>query len=103
MSLTNSRLAYKREFDLMEGAMKERKGTRTLAGAYGDAMNLRLRMNKARALDRRLNALAFPEGHVLHGGSEFDELIFTIREDETEQWWVYLEKVAETQVVEPIE
>src|SRR5215471_10871580 len=103
MSLTNSRLAYKREFDLMDGALKEAKGARTRAGAHGDAMHLRMRMNKARTLDRKLNAKTYPETHILHGGSTYDELVFTIKQDDEDQWWVYMEKIAETQVVEPLE
>jgi hypothetical protein len=104
MSLTNSRLAYRDCYELMDEALKHEQGARASMGSEGSAMGYRIRMNKARQLDREFNKKVYQDpGHALHGGSIYDELIFTVREDETGNWWVYLRKTIRPSVVEPIE
>jgi hypothetical protein len=101
--MSNSRLSYQSEYELMDKAMKEGKGVRTHIGTREAAMTYRLRLNRARALDRKLNALAYPAGHKMHGGSEYDELVFTVREDTEGECWVYLEKALAPTHVEALE
>ena len=101
--MSNSRLSYHSEFELMKKALAEDKGIRAPIGSREATMLYRLKLNKARALDRKLNKDIYEVGHILHGGSEFDELVFTVREDESGEWWVYLEKAMVPTHVEAIE
>jgi len=39
----------------------------------------------------------------MHGASIYDEFVFTVRVDENEEWWVYLEKALAPSHVEAIE
>ena len=103
MTMSKSRLAYRQEYDLMDTAMKTDKGSRTHIGSREAAKTYQLRLNMARQLDRKLNREAFPEGHLLHGASEYDELVFRIKIDTDDEWWVYLEKALAPTVVEAIE
>lgn len=103
MSLTNSRLAYRDCYEFMEEALKQDIGARASMGTFSDAIAYRNRLNKARQIDRNNNAQTYEPGHVLHGGSRFDELIFTTREDTTGNFWVYAHKTIKPSVVEPIE
>jgi hypothetical protein len=101
--MSSSRLSYKAEYDLMDQALKTEKGVRSHIGSREASMLYRLKLNKARQLDRKTNAEAYQPGHILHGGSEYDELVFTVREDTEGEWWVYLEKAMVPTLVEPIE
>ena len=103
MTMSNSRLSYAEEYILMEKAIKEEKGSRAFIGSREAAMTYRLRLNRARQLDRKLNAKAYAEGMKMHNASIFDELVFTVRIDEDGQHWVYLEKALAPQHVEAIE
>jgi hypothetical protein len=87
----------------MDSALKEAKGSRIHIGSRSAAMTYRLRLNRARQLDRNFNAKAFPEGVKMHGSSIYDEFVFTVRIDENEEWWVYLEKSLAPSHVEAIE
>jgi hypothetical protein len=101
--MSSSRLSYQAEYELMDKALAEGKGVRTPIGSREAAMTYRLRLNRARALDRKLNADAFPPGTKMHGGSEYDELVFTVREDTDGEWWVYMERALAPDHVEAIE
>jgi hypothetical protein len=87
----------------MEQALATPKGIRTHIGSLEAAMKYRLRLNRARSLDRKLNEKAYPNGHKMHGGSEFDELVFIIRDDTEGDYWIYLEKSMAPTHVENIE
>lgn len=102
MTMSTSRLSYENEYKLMQQAVDAEKGVRTWIGTREAANTYRLKLNMARQLDRSLNKDVYPEGHRLHGGSEYDELVFVIREDTEGEWWVYLEKGMVPSVVEPI-
>ena len=101
--MSKSRLTYRAEYELMDKAMKEKNGSRAHIGSREAAKTYRLRLNMARQLDRKLNREAYPEGHLLHGSSEYDELVFTVRDDTDDEWWVYLEKALAPSHVEAIE
>lgn len=103
MTMSNSRLSYEAEYALMEQALEATKGVRTPIGSRPAALKYRLRLNQARALDRKLNATAFAAGMKMHGASKYDELVFTVQEDTTGENWVYLEKALAPTHVEPIE
>lgn len=103
MTLPNSRLAYRDCYEFMEEALKTDLGARASLGTESNAIAYRFRLNKARQVDRNDNARTYEAGHVLHGGSRFDELIFTIKEDVTGNFWVYAQRTVRPAVVEPIE
>jgi len=103
MTMSTSRLSYQKEYDLMDKALAEEKGSRVHIGTRQAAMTYRLRLNRSRQLDRNFNAEAFPAGTKMHGASIYDEFVFTVRVDENEEWWVYLEKALAPSHVEAIE
>lgn len=102
MTMSSSPLAYKAEYDLMDRALKAAKGVRVPFKTRPEASTYRLKLNNARKLQRKLNKELYTEGHVLHGCSEYDELVFVLREDADEEWWVYLEKQLVPEAVEEI-
>lgn len=79
MAVSTSRIAFSDCFDLMEKAITDEKGIRVKFASYDDAFNFRLRIHKARQIDRIDNQESYPEGHQLHGRSVYDELTCKIR------------------------
>ena len=103
MTISSSRLSYRDCYELMDKALNTPGGVRALMGTEPEAWRMRLRLNKGRLLDRKINAATYDQSHPLYGGSEYDELIFTIKEDVEGGWWLYLERQKLPDVVEPIE
>mgnify|MGYP001344781380 CR=1 FL=1 len=107
MTMSSSRLSYSAEYDLMQKALAEPKGLRTPFEDRASAYTYRLRLNRARQLERKLNKEAFKPGTKMHGASIYDELIFTIQiSDEgtdDQLFWVYLKKALAPTHVETIE
>jgi len=101
--MSNSRLSYGKEYEQLDKAIETEKGTRVLIGSREAAMTYRLRLNRARQLDRKLNGKAFAEGMKMHNASIYDELVFTVKVDEDGQHWVYLERALTPSHVEAIE
>lgn len=103
MSLPSSRLSYSDCYPLMDQALKDPTGVRTLIGDKGEAKHFRLRLNNARLLERKINKQTYDPTHPLHDASEYDELVFRVLEDTEGRWWVYLEKKKPPEVVESLE
>jgi hypothetical protein len=102
MSLPSSLLAYDPQLKFMEMAMDEERGTRMFFNKMTEAEHFRMRCNYARVLHRRENAKVHEEGTPLHGKSEYDVIVFTIRTS-ADGFWVYAQKaVLDTSRVEPI-
>lgn len=93
MPTSTSRLSYSDCFDYFDRALEDPIGIAIGFEYSGDAMQFRLRMNAARALDREENALTYSENpeHPLFGRSQYDPLILKVKKafDKT---WVVVEK-----------
>ena len=91
MVASHSIHSYDDCFRIMQAAIEDELGARIACIDEGEATWLRLRYNKARAVHRKQNAQVYasPE-HPLHGRSEYDGLIFRVKEVEG-KWYVYLE------------
>lgn len=102
MTAATSLLSYSDCVKLMEKAHSYKEGIRVKFADEGAAMNFRMRIHKARALDREANAQIYDEDHKLHGRSRYDDLFCTIRQDKG-QWYLYLERRnADTLEIEPL-
>lgn len=74
MSASKSRLSYTDCFELFELALEKKKGQRIRFKDYGDANQLRLRLNAARSIDRKENEEA---GNPLR--SRYDRIRLMVR------------------------
>ena len=102
MSLSDSRLSYEDCYKVMDKALDSSHGVRVGYINYEEASYFRMRMNKARSLDRRFNGERYTVGQPLHKRSEYDMLTFRVRFNE-DMWWVYAERKSMSGVVEEIE
>ena len=91
MTMPDSILAYQDCLELFDRALADQVGIRVRCSSWDEASYLRLRMHKARSLDRRRNKEAYAIGHQMHGGSAYDELLVTIKAD-GERIFIYLKK-----------
>lgn len=66
--------AFDDEYAAWKRALEDPKGIRIPFEREGDAIQFRLRMHKARALDRDLAREAFDREHPMFGRSIYDEL-----------------------------
>ena len=80
MSLSNSRLAYRDCFDLLDRALEEGRGIRIELASRANATTFRMRIHQARQLDRTDNTATYPADHHLYGCSIYDELVARIEE-----------------------
>lgn len=94
MSLSSSTLAYTDCFRVFEQALADPNGVRVLLPNMNAATFLRMRLHKARQLDRDNNLKVYTENrdHPLYGKSQFDGLVIKIRQ-EGEGTYLYLEPV----------
>jgi hypothetical protein len=92
MAVSTSRLAFSDCFDLLEKAINDSKGIRIKFASYDDAFNFRLRIHKARQIDRQDNMESYPEGHQLYGRSVYDTISCKIRQFNGGAW-LRLEKI----------
>lgn len=96
MSLPDSRLAYDDCVKLMDRAIEDGVGARTLKPSYGDASFFRLRCHKARQIIRDDNREMYAEdpGHEMFGRSVYDKLRITLVKadpsDGEDAFWVYV-------------
>lgn len=103
MPLPSSPLAYSDCYQLFDAAMADPKGARVFKGTEQAAAHFRLRCNYARVVNREENLKTYEKGHPLHGRSEYDQVILTLKQDEEDQWWVYAERVQDIQSdIEPL-
>ena len=92
MAVSTSRLAFSDCFELLERAINDHKGIRIKFASYDDAFAFRLRIHKARQLDRKDNEEMYEEGHKLHGRSVYDQLTCKIR-NFTGGTWLRIERL----------
>jgi hypothetical protein len=78
MTVTDSPFAYDDIKSLLDRALSSTKGVKTICASHGQAVRLRQRCNKFRAMDRRENRKIYEPDHPLHGRSSFDCLIFRL-------------------------
>lgn len=93
MTASWDRRAYEDCYELFDKALESPKGVRMKFAKYGDAMNHRLRMNRARQLDRDINRKIHSDDpeHPDYGRSRYSA--FTIKivfDNEKEHWWLML-------------
>lgn len=97
MPISSSPLAYSDCYDAMNRALEDDRGVRLKVDTRGNAEFLRMRLNTARAINREENARTYEKGEPMHGRSEYDKLMFRIKElrskDGTTRVYVYLEQV----------
>lgn len=91
MPTSTSRLSFQDCFDYLDRALADDKGIRIGFNRYGDAMQFRLRCNKARAVDRQENAETYESTHPLFGRSEYDCLLLRVVEEDG-QAFVYFQR-----------
>src|SRR5262249_23027130 len=92
MAVSTSRLAFSDCFELMEKAIADEQGIRVKFATYDDAFNFRLRIHKARQIDRNDNLESYEDGHQLHGRSVYDTLTCKIRKFNGGAW-LRIEKI----------
>lgn len=91
MSISTSRGSYTDCYDLFDRALQTDFGVQRIFLNYGDAVNFRLRMNKARQLDRILNSRMEANGdpnHPKFNRSNYDPFTIRIRFDEKRKRWL---------------
>ena len=103
MPMSDSRFAYQDCFAVYERAMTDPQGARLALGTWDRANYFRMRMHKARVIDRRDNAEAYEEGEPMHGRSEYDVFSLSIKEDVEGEFWLYLSKNTENNISADIE
>lgn len=99
MTISDSPLSYSDCYDAMERALEDTKGIRLRVNKVADAYHLRMRLNQARAINRRENRRTYEPEHHLFGRSVYDRLMFKIKERATHNGdthvYVYLERIGE--------
>lgn len=96
MSISTSRLAYTDCVDLMDRGIDDTKGVRVWFGngdkARDNAFFFRMRCHQARKLVREDSTRMYEPGDPAYGVSIYDSLTFRVKQDESDDWWVYAEK-----------
>lgn len=102
MTAATSLLSYQDCIKLMEKAHEYKEGVRVKFSDANGAGNFRMRMHKARALDRAANAELYQQGHKLHGRSVYDDLFLTIRFEDGHNWLYCERRQIETMEIQPL-
>lgn len=90
MPLPKSRLAYLDCFEIYEKAEASATGVRVRMADENAAVYFRMRMNNARAIDRRDNEDTYKPGEPLYKASTWDALMVTIKKVD-DDYYVYVE------------
>jgi hypothetical protein len=89
-----SKLAYADCYELLDRAMESERGIQRLFVDKGEAMNYRMRLQKARDEDRKQSRLVYQPGDPLYNTTEYAAL--TVRmpslDHERQRWVVRIEK-----------
>lgn len=102
MSLSNSRLAYEEEYEVMDRALESAEGVRVGFDAQDDASYYRMRMNQARKLDRQFNGERYTNlNDPRRNKSQYDALSIRIRRIGN-TYWVYVAKRQKPALIEEI-
>lgn len=82
MSLSENPAAYIDCRAYLDRALESERGLRITCGSYGEAINLRQRMYKARQLDQKTSMKENPVDDPKYGRSVYDKLSISIKKDE---------------------
>lgn len=98
MALSDAMAAYEDCYEYFDRARSSEKGIRILIDTEAIAYQLRLRLNKARVLERTESRRVYPATDPRHGKSENDRYRIAIRPtaEEDGKFWVYIELWADT-------
>ena len=98
MTTSTSRLSFLDCFDAFNQALADTHGIRIRCATIEEAINLKMRMHTARAVDRKDNRMVYEEdpSHQLYGRSIYDRLACRIRQHEgdPDARWLYIEHIA---------
>jgi hypothetical protein len=75
MTLPKSLRSYDNEKTIFDGAFENGGRARVICKSLGQAVNIRARLHRFRALDRDSNAEIYPADHPMHGASIYDNLL----------------------------
>lgn len=92
MVASTSRFAYLDCFDLLERAMEDEVGVRVKFSTAEEAINYRMRVHKARSIDREDNKSIKRPEDPLWGRSEYDTLVCRIEHIVDGPSFLYVEK-----------
>lgn len=102
MTAPTSLLAYSDCLSVMEQALEYKQGVRVKCADEGQARNFRMRVHKARAIDREENTKIYAEGHRLYGRSIYDQLFLRISNEDGVIWLNFERRTLETMEIEPL-
>lgn len=91
MSVSTSLLSFTDCIDYFDQALRFSEGCRIPVPDRKYGVNLRMRLNYCRSLDRENNATLYAPGHMMHGRSQYDKITCTI-EEEGDKTFVYLKR-----------
>jgi len=92
MVTPTSRIAYRPYYEILDRALDSKVGIRVPKEGFeerGDAMQLRVRLHKARTYDRQLNRESRDPVDPFFGISDYDGLIVLVRL-EAGRWYVHV-------------
>ena len=92
MTLSQSYLSYREEYQALDLALEDDIGIRVEFRTFSHASGWRARAHKARALDRDRNNMVYVPGDVMYGTSRYDCLKLVIR-DEGQRTFLYIHKM----------
>ena len=107
MPIPNTRSSYPDCFELLQQALDAPHGIRIMMGRYDDysatgaARQLRMRIHKARNLEREANKDIFTEDDPKWGSCDYDGLVVRIKQVDN-KIWVYIEPLTVGSVVEQL-
>lgn len=91
MPAPTTRLAYTAIYDIFAKALEDPKGIRMQLPDYNTAVHMRMRMHKARSIDREDSLKLYSPEDRRHGVSVYDGLQLRIRTDTDNETWLYIE------------
>lgn len=103
MTTSTSKVSYIDCYDALDRALASAKGIRLRFTDRGAAWSFRLKLNRARAINREDNAEIYDLGHPLHGRSEYDKFQIYLREGDEGEWFLLIIPVNNSMVIEEIE
>jgi len=89
--IPSNRMSYRDIYEIYDKALDDPKGIRLVFDNHASARNYQMRMNNARAIDRKENLRTYPIGDPMHGQSQYDVLQVRIRHGEDGSIFLYVE------------
>jgi hypothetical protein len=91
----STRVSYLDCYEVLDRALAEEIGLKLKFTREGDASHFRLRLNSARALNRRENAEIYQQGDPLYGSSIYDKLVIKYRLRDGVHWLLIQHRTAD--------